>query len=317
MPLKTPYFQFNRRHISRGHFSEQIALDNPFSRKVAEPLFSIDLAVAGMTERSRYASAPLGSAGRPHHTFTLILQGEMEIALNNRITTIGPGKLVCAPAGTRFQRRGKGATWWLYFEFRNTERWAPLKEVGPYIRRYEHAPLLFMHLRTILDAQNKGDSISSTLAHCSATFLADLLTNEMNVSVSGQTVHLRDLERLMNEIARNPEKPWRINEMASRTSLSKSHLSALFKAHYGLSPIEAVIKQRMLRAIHLLVREHVSVKQTAFTVGYQSPLSFTRLFTKRVGMSPKQYTMKYRAPVDCRVISHGQYPRHALLSHHR
>jgi AraC-like DNA-binding protein len=188
---------------------------------------------------------------------------------------------------------GKGPTWWLYFELQDNDRWAQLKKHGPYIRQYEHSMLMFLLLRAILDAQNKGSNQDSFLAQDSSRFLLRLLSNEIVATDRNSSPHVRKLEELMSEIERHPELPWTVAGMAERTAISRGYLSALFKKQHGLAPMEAVIKQRMLRAIDLLVREKKKVQDTALTVGYQSVCSFTRLFVRHVGVSPSQYRKTY------------------------
>ncbi len=55
--MLTPHFSFTDREIST-RFSEQVTEDNLFSRPVAEPLFSADCCMAGITERPIYDSGP-------------------------------------------------------------------------------------------------------------------------------------------------------------------------------------------------------------------------------------------------------------------
>jgi len=69
---------------------------------------------------------------------------------------------------------------------------------------------------------------------------------------------------------------------------SKFHLLRLFKKYYGLTPIQYLIDKRIEKAKENL-KLGISVTETCFDVGFESPSSFSTLFKYRVGLSPIQF----------------------------
>jgi YesN/AraC family two-component response regulator len=69
-------------------------------------------------------------------------------------------------------------------------------------------------------------------------------------------------------------------------------MSKLFKQETGESPINYLIKIRMEKAKELLVKEELSVKEIANSVGYQDAYHFSKLFKKYTGNSPSDYIKK-------------------------
>ena len=63
----------------------------------------------------------------------------------------------------------------------------------------------------------------------------------------------------------------------------------LFLAAFGVSPKEYVIQKRIEYAKYLLLSGDFSVSEVAIITGYSEPCHFSREFSKRVGISPKQY----------------------------
>jgi AraC-like DNA-binding protein len=286
--LKTNYFSFNPREIL-DDYSEQVVFDDKPCQKIAGPLFDVGLRIACLTERVGYDSGMGGEKGRPYSSFTLLLQGSMEIQIGDHQRTIVPGELVWAPVGVRFRRYSKAESWWLYFDFEDVDAWRPLVEAGPYIRKYEQTALMLMQLRAILDARYRDHPKGSRISLASSRFLIRLLQNEIVLVNEGLSDRSEKLDQLMDEIARRPHQEWKVSDMASYLEMSSSHLSSLFKKQFGLSPIEAVIKQRMEKAKQILRKGEVSVQEVAYAVGYKSYCSFSRLFSKHVGRSPRQY----------------------------
>lgn len=95
------------------------------------------------------------------------------------------------------------------------------------------------------------------------------------------------------------EKSYRdltINTLAKNFNISRSYLYYVFKQAYGVSPQEYLMAYRMNKAKQLLTdkRQSLSVKEIAFSIGFDNPLYFSRIFHKRVGMTPTQFSKENR-----------------------
>jgi len=97
------------------------------------------------------------------------------------------------------------------------------------------------------------------------------------------------LARLWNELARQPARPWRIEELAAQCGFSAEYFRRVTRAHYGTSPIG------MLQGIRLgLAREHLlstnwTLARIAEEVGYASPYALSAAFKRQMSISPRQY----------------------------
>ena len=80
-----------------------------------------------------------------------------------------------------------------------------------------------------------------------------------------------------------------IDELASLVHVSPSHFAATFKETKGISPIEMLIRTRISRAKEFLEYTNFPTKRIASECGFNSTQYFARLFSKRVGQSPKQF----------------------------
>lgn len=69
---------------------------------------------------------------------------------------------------------------------------------------------------------------------------------------------------------------------------SKFHLLRLFKRYYGQTPKQYLIEKRIEKAKELL-KKGVTVTETCFEVGFDSPCSFSTLFKIRTGRTPATY----------------------------
>jgi len=80
-----------------------------------------------------------------------------------------------------------------------------------------------------------------------------------------------------------------IPALACELNLSVSWLQQLFKRQTGESMASFIIRRRMLLAAHLLRTTELRVKEVSARVGYRHPPSFDRLFSRVLGIAPKDY----------------------------
>jgi AraC-like DNA-binding protein len=80
-----------------------------------------------------------------------------------------------------------------------------------------------------------------------------------------------------------------IRDLAFEFHLSPSYLQRLFKHQTGVCMGEWLNEQRLQRAAHLLANSYMSVKEIAYSVGYEHASSFIRAFERRFAQAPARY----------------------------
>jgi two-component system response regulator YesN len=80
-----------------------------------------------------------------------------------------------------------------------------------------------------------------------------------------------------------------IRELALEFRLSPAYLQRLFKHQTGVSMGEWMNEQRLQRAAKLLANSYMSVKEIAYTIGYEHASSFIRAFERRFAQAPLRY----------------------------
>lgn len=82
-----------------------------------------------------------------------------------------------------------------------------------------------------------------------------------------------------------------IDSMSDKVSLSKFHFIRLFKRCYGRTPHQYLTERRITEA-KVLLSKNMSVIDTCFQIGFESPASFSLLFKKQTGLTPSAYRQK-------------------------
>ena len=98
------------------------------------------------------------------------------------------------------------------------------------------------------------------------------------------------LRKVLQMIA--SDSPQKIQELAQECNLSESHLQHLFKESTGLGLGRILADQRMQRAAKLLGETNLSIKEIAWTVGYEHTSSFTRAFERHFREAPRCFRQR-------------------------
>jgi len=80
-----------------------------------------------------------------------------------------------------------------------------------------------------------------------------------------------------------------LDELSRINNYSTSRFSNLFKHKTGYAPIDYFIQMKMQKACQQLDFSDRSIKDIAYTLGFDDPYYFSRRFRKIIGMSPNKY----------------------------
>ncbi|MCL6457730.1 MAG: AraC family transcriptional regulator [Gorillibacterium sp.] len=112
-------------------------------------------------------------------------------------------------------------------------------------------------------------------------------------SDDGEAMSRRRGEQLIGKagdyIRRNLTSDIGIEEVAGHLGISCSYFSMLFKAHFGETFVEHVTKQRMERAMNMLLTSDRSITRIGMLVGYTERRYFTKVFQKYAHVTPSEY----------------------------
>lgn len=82
-----------------------------------------------------------------------------------------------------------------------------------------------------------------------------------------------------------------VEEIAETINLNRRYLSRIFKSEKGVTIQEYIVRFKIKKACDLLARGF-KVSETAQMVGYDDSFTFSKIFKKHTGLSPKQYAKK-------------------------
>lgn len=99
------------------------------------------------------------------------------------------------------------------------------------------------------------------------------------------------VEAAIHYMKENIEKHLTLQEIAAHTGYSPSHFSMLFKKKAGHAPLSYFNLLKIQQACFLLNSTDMKINQICYKVGIEDTYYFSRLFSKIMGVSPKEFRL--------------------------
>lgn len=111
---------------------------------------------------------------------------------------------------------------------------------------------------------------------------------KLPATATGWLAALRDLSlsRALSALHTRPAHAWTAEELAKEACLSRSAFAEKFTDTVGLPPMSYLTRWRMLLAGQRLRESSDTIAQIAERVGYESESTFSRAFTREMGVAP-------------------------------
>lgn len=136
---------------------------------------------------------------------------------------------------------------------------------------------------------------------CSETILPGLLYQLLGL-MGRQRAILQDKnkyqarQRLMQAVESmhyHYDEPQSIDQYAEKCGMSRFHFSHAFREIVGQSPYAYLSQLRLDHARELLIGSDTRISDIARACGYDNPLYFSRIFSRKFSMPPSEYRKQY------------------------
>ena len=99
----------------------------------------------------------------------------------------------------------------------------------------------------------------------------------------------RNISKAVEYIEKNYTQPMTNGFLAELCSVSQECFIRTFKKYYNTTPHKYILDLKIFKAKEYLADRSLSVGEIADRLGFESSTSFSNMFRKKVGVSPKQY----------------------------
>lgn len=143
-------------------------------------------------------------------------------------------------------------------------------------------------------AEPGTDSIVQALLDMVFTYALREMAAERGQTGHGWSHAVRDpqVRRALTLMHERSAHPWTLDELAQQAGLSRTVLAGRFRDTMGDTPLNHLRLLRMQRAMRLLAETDHKLEAVAAQVGYQDAFSFSKVFKRTVGVSPKAFRLQ-------------------------
>jgi len=206
------------------------------------------------------------------------------------------GAVLLAQAGLLSGRRAT-TCWWLVNWF---SRAFPDIEIAPdrLVMRDGNrwtaaAGAAYMHLALDLVRELAGEPLAAATAKL---LLVERRRGSQSPFLQPHAPHAQgdaEIERATRYLQQHSGKRLAIAGVCRTLAISERTLARRFKASLGMSPLSYLQAQRIGRARQLLESSTLSLERIVEQCGYEDVSSFRKLFARQVGMTPREYRLRF------------------------
>lgn len=244
-----------------------------------------------------------GPAMREHYVIHYVKSGKGVFIVNNQTYQLSQGwSFFVFPKNVVYYKADNHEPWeyfWIGFSGSTAEKFMEYSGITsqyPILNYDEHSSVenIFKQILDNTTTQLLHNEIRCIgLIHLLFSLIIHHNKDGTEISVKSilqkkqQIVH-----KAVSFIDTNYSKPMQVDSIAKHVGLEKCYFSKLFKEMLGKGPHQFLTQHRIERASRLLCHTDLPIEHIAYSVGFEDPLYFSKVFKKYMKMTPSAYRQK-------------------------
>ena len=185
---------------------------------------------------------------------------------------------------------------WLGFDGLIARRWLKhrfLSARHPVVKINAEDTALALFRRVLQAVRANRPALQQLLAGAAAE-LAGIFYSSQQTPPTVETRHTDAIELAIARMHREFMGPLELPQLARELGVSYSWFRSTFTVHTGLSPHQYLLELRLVRARTLLDETALPVKVIAMQTGFNDEHYFSRLFRRKLKLTPSQWRQRRR-----------------------
>lgn len=253
------------------------------------------------------------------HVLIVVLKGTLYLRVDGENVAVHAGQYILLHAGGQHEgwkpSEGELSYFWVHFSVHpaeNTETNSHSKESVNYYHFPEFGTLpasqrVTTLFRQLLDlARTWQQEQGQMLDYCCSMLLMELtleiqrekdkedVLGTLTGSDRGGLSVQQTIREATDYITMNCHKQLTPTMVAQHLNYNPDYFASLFRKQTGMTVTQYLNRMRIELAKRLLINENVSIKEAAYSSGFQDEKYFMRIFKRQEGMTPLAYKMAFQ-----------------------
>jgi AraC-like DNA-binding protein len=236
-----------------------------------------------------------GPAVRDHYIIHYVLGGQGTYTVNGVTYNLreNDGFLICPNTIVYYQADIERPWSYGWVGFNGFKALTYLKQAGldndnP-VFRYECDDFLRNKLMEMIGTKQLSRGKEIRLLGLLYEFLSQLVETAQTDLNEGSNNKEAYVKKALEYISMNYSRKISVSQIAKSVGLDRSYLYSLFMEYLKTSPQEYLINFRIEKSCELMHANLLSIGDIARSVGYDDPLTFSKVFRKLKGVSPSKF----------------------------
>ena len=214
------------------------------------------------------------------HRLYLLTEGRAEMRLSTGTLELLPGRVYFIPAFSVLSGSvsGKMNKYYIHFQVDST-----LLDIYRYLSDDLSVPVTPI-TETLFDTVLENYASSSISSRLKVQGAMNLIMSDFISGINTDKMTLLRFSPVLEYINDNFTRDIRLEELAALMKISTMYFSNTFKRVFNISPKQYILNKRLIESQRLLLETQLSVKEIAYSVGFDNENYFSEFFSARVGI---------------------------------
>lgn len=166
--------------------------------------------------------------------------------------------------------------------------------LGASLRGYKVSSLLGLPIHTLIEGLRHACSETESMYQLIIvrSYLRILLSEVARRLPREASGGSRLAELFFQAVEEHLHQPYTIQDYQQQLGVMEKPLASAVRQAVGLTPKAYLDQRRLLEAKRLLSFSDLSIKEVAFTLGFDEPTNFNKFFRKHAGLSPGDFRLR-------------------------
>ena len=220
-----------------------------------------------------------------YHRLYLLTEGQAKIFLYGKTIDLVPGQVYLVPAFSVIKSSIVGKMKKFYIHFQTKSPIFSLYSLISQKYQYPADAISEILFKTIVDNYTQ----TTPSAKLKVQGAMNILLSEFVNHIVTDAPAVKRFEPVLDYIENHYSSKIELSTLYGMLNISEAHFYAEFKRVFGVSPKQYILNKRITESQRLLLTTSMSIKEIAYSVGFDNENYFSEYFKQKIGVPANKF----------------------------